>query len=389
MEYYSLECSVLLDNLIAETRDPVDLEKAARNFQPYEIKSLLSFLVQNPPEAIVRKMKQDDVFRGEFVVENAADKFSEEKVKEFVEFVCDKTSVAVPPEARPLFARVRLAVEFKMFFEGRTELSDFHGICVAYAKEDESVLRLCASLAAEKSNPLGKFGASMLKTVFTPSAAASDFVPSCNNNESLHSMACGKYASLTDTSSVREFAKKMRSANYIAVSYHQNTVDGKLKCDFLSFRARDRMFHYVPSQSRRFQKEIILALDYVRRKPVFVFRQSLALDYLGKILGWIPSNVVDAYDVAKEIGVRPRIEDMSMAFTGGSFCTRATNFASIKMPSQTALRHIDVMASFIYEFCVHYRRLRDDPEDRDRGRPRHRRDDPRPTADSARSRSQR
>ena len=133
-------------------------------------------------------MKQDDVFRGEFAVEDAANKFSEAKIKGFVEFVCEKTSVAIPVEARPLFAHVRLAVEFETFFDRKTELSDFHGICVAYAKGEETVLRLCASLAAEKSNPLGKFCASMLKIPFSPNPLASNYVPSCNANDSLHGM---------------------------------------------------------------------------------------------------------------------------------------------------------------------------------------------------------
>ena len=41
MEYYSVECTVLLDGLAAGAIEPVDLGKAAKNFQPYEIKDLI------------------------------------------------------------------------------------------------------------------------------------------------------------------------------------------------------------------------------------------------------------------------------------------------------------------------------------------------------------
>ena len=232
----------------------------------------------------------------------------------------------------------------------------------------------------------------MIKIPFAANPSASDFVPVCADNERLHDLACGRHATLTDTSAVREFGKKLRSANYIAIAYHQNTVNGELSCDFLSFRTRDRIFHYSAVLSRHFQKDIILALENIRNKPVIVYRFDLARVYLCKLLGWVPSNAIDAMDVAKDIGVRARLNDMSFSFTGGPLCTRGANFAAVKMPSQTALRHLDVLASFLYEFCVHHRGLRGGDVDADRGRPQRQHDEPRSNArnsarDSARSRS--
>ena len=241
------------------------------------------------------------------------------------------------------------------------------------------VLCQCASLAAEKSRPLADYFSSMLKMTFEAESTADDFVPSCAENAKLHNLACGRHFVMTDISAVHEFEKKLKSTDYLAILYHQNKIDGKLSCDFVSFRTRDRIFHYSVGASRTLKSCIADALkDLVRRKPVFVFRKSVASTYLRNIFDWNPAVLVDAKALAEENRILPTLKDMVEAFVGGPFCARASHFTGVKAPSQTALRHVDVVASFIYEFCAFYYRHRRNRDSRGKDRhPESRADDSR------------
>ena len=75
-------------------------------------------------------MRAADCYRENFSVEWSPDTWKESKVKEFVEFVCDKLGVLVPIEANGLFLRVKIDRELVFFFRKETEVNDFFNICV-------------------------------------------------------------------------------------------------------------------------------------------------------------------------------------------------------------------------------------------------------------------
>ena len=383
MEYFSVESSILLDYLLSIPRDSDCLEMAARTFQLHDVKELMIFAARKSPSEIIKRMKRDNVFRGDLEFQDTEICFSGERVQEFIEFLSKKLEIEVPHEARELFVRLRLEGELVQYDRGRTEFSDFFNIIVAYADGDDALLRLCVSLVAEHNNALYKFLCSMVKIPFVRNPIAEDSVPACIDNDALHNMACDRHHSLVDTSSVKEFSRQLDSAENIAVYYHQNTVGGQLKCDFVSFRVHQRIFHFSVQFSNPFKRDVIRALVRNQGKTVFVFKRELAVPNLLKSLGWNPKNLIDAKDILRGMGLVPNLNSMASAIVGGQFCGRAMNFSGKAMPSQTALRHIDIMISLIRKFCIEYYRGTDD----NRGRQQQQKQLVVPSVSSDRSRS--
>ena len=354
LEYFSVEVSVILESLVSTVRDSDSLSIVVRSFQEFELLNLIESLCYDSPEEMVVKMKKDDVYRSGIAIPDPKATFSDRKIRDLIVFICEKAEIEIPSVTVPLFARVRLSGEFEQYFEGRTEIEDFFKICTAYAKNEPSVLRLCLVLVSRKSNPLGKFFCDMMKSQFVPNSEASDYTPCCVENDALHKLACDRHYSLIDNSSVEEFKRKFGSSEYVAISYHQNTISGKVKCDFLSFRTDYQVFHYSTKMSLPFHRKIVQILVTYASKTVFVCGKDTAVGFLRQLFGWTPRNVVDAKDLARNNNIQPLLDPMTNALVGGFSCSRGTNFSGDTIPSQVALRHIDVMTSFIYEFCVRF-----------------------------------
>ena len=236
LKYFSVEITVLLDCLLSTPRKYDFLQVAIVNFQRSEILDLFEFVALHSPVEIVERMRRDDVFRGDFNVVDPDYWFSDDRKKDFIAFICGKLDIDVPAVCRMLFARVRLAGDFRSYEEGKTEISDFYKICTAYAKGDPAVMRLCTVLVAERFGPLGKFFCSMIKFPFSRDPLASSDFPSCVRSDALHGLACDRHSPLADISSVREFASKMSTARDVAIVYHQNTIEGKKSFDLIAFR---------------------------------------------------------------------------------------------------------------------------------------------------------
>ena len=385
LEYYSFEVTVLLDSLLASPRDSPSLQTAAESFQRYQVLELIEFVSLHSPEEIVERMRECDAFRGNLTVPDPESCFALEKKREFIAFLCEKLSIDVPSVCLPLFARIRLAGEFRIYEEGRTEISDFYQICVAYAKNDENAMSLVTALVAEKSNPLSEFFCQMTKFSFARNPSAGDFSPSCVENDALHGLACDRHYFLTGVSTVGEFDQKLGFASDVAVTYHQNTIGGKRDCDFIVFHTFNRMYCYSVELSRHLKTDVIRVLVKNRDIKVYVYKKEMAIQYLRMHLGWTPRNLIDAKEVAQHIGIGSRIEDLTEKLVGGRFCCRAMNFCGASTPSQTALRHLDILGSLIFTFCHRFSQRSEVPR---RGRASQRRDDDRrPTATSDRSRS--
>ena len=239
---------------------------------------------------------------------------------------------------------------------GKTEVQDFFDICVAYSNSNEESLRYSLAYVAEKSNPLAEYMAERLNLAFSRSEAASDFVPSCGSPRSrdIHSLRCGKFIVLSDIPAVTELKKHIRKARHIAVLFHHTELSGKLECDFLSFRLRDRIFHYSTHISRPHRSEIRAALELLGQKKVFCFKKERARLYLRDELQFWPQNLIDARDVAVRNGITPTMDEMTRILCGGPFCHRALHFTNVSIPSTVAITHIDVRASLIYEFCKEF-----------------------------------
>ena len=131
--------------------------------------------------------------------------------------------------------------------------------------------------------------------------------------------------------------------------------------------------------------EVIKVLVKYPNIKVYVYKKDSAALCLRQHLGWSPKNMIDAKDVARQLGIETRVEDIVGALVGGPFCHRATNFCGAFTPSQTALRHVDIMGSLFFRFCDRFSQRTETTSSR-RGRV-PQREDRRPAAASSRSRS--
>ena len=87
-------------------------------------------------------------------------------------------------------------------------------------------------------------------------------------------------------------------------------------------------------------------------KKVYVFSVEKASEHLLAQLDWVPTNLIDASEVTRQNGIRPSLSDMAVHLSSGAYCRRALRFPGNAIPSPYALKHMDVGASIIYEFCV-------------------------------------
>ena len=364
LRLYCFSPLMILDDVFCGKHDGASLRKAANNLPESAVVGVLKFVASNSrsPEVVLAKMRAEDVFRENYDVDVAASHFTEPGLKFFIQFVCNAIHISVPPEARPLFLRVRLDTELAAFERGGTEIEDFYRISVGICKEDSELLAYSAAYIAGKSNPLAKFMAEMRGSPFTPSPGASDFAPTCADAKDFHRSASGLTTVIDDIPSSNEFLDQVDKAHHIAVVYHVRKGDeGKGACDLLAFRVRRRVFFFFPKQSQDFKERVGGYLkEHAKNKKVFVFKTSKAMAYLNEILEWKPTDVTDVRDLAKSANpkIGSAVADMADFLTGG-YCCRGRNFsASAAIPSPMALSHIAADVSTIYDFALRFLGLR-------------------------------
>ena len=85
---------------------------------------------------------------------------------------------------------------------------------------------------------------------------------------------------------------------------------------------------------------------------MFVSGAEDVIDFFEIEFGWTPPTVVDVKDVASEHDIAPTFMGLVEFLVGGEYCRRARRFSHVSMPSQSALQHLDLDASIIYEACV-------------------------------------
>ena len=127
LSYYLFSPMILLEDLFSSRHCADNLEKAVQNFTPQSLQKLLCFVAENSrrPEVVLERMKEVECFRENYEVNIAESRWSEEAVRNFVRFVCEKVGIEVPREAKLLFLRIRLDVELATYARGETEIYDF------------------------------------------------------------------------------------------------------------------------------------------------------------------------------------------------------------------------------------------------------------------------
>ena len=387
LNFYSLLPSVILYDIFAPQHSSTNLGEAVLNFSDNAVAEILAFVAENvdAPENVIRKMQNCDFFRN-FWVDFRCTRWSEKTVKEFIEFVSEKTGIPIPSVALPLFVRVRIDAIMPKFFEGEIELQDFYQMCVAVTMDDERLFRVCLSHVAKQSNSLARYISEIKNIPFFPNPTASNFIPDCKMpfNRALHGLACRKATVINSHSAAVNFEDKIKDSQFIAIHYHRSSLIKKTECTLISFRFQSNIFFYSRRQSRNYKSMVVSALRrYEENKRFFLFRTAEARGFLEAELEWFPASVVDASDLASKNSVRPSLAEMALALRHGDYCRRALHFTDMALPSAAALQHLDIAAGVLYDFCVCFlhltgqdirhayelgrKRKRDESGDRDSG----------------------
>ena len=363
LQYVWLSPKILLDHVLTKHCDNDQLAFAAQTMCAAEVAEVMKFAAihARDPTSVLEKIKNEDCFRTGYTVERLSERWTERRLRDFISFICDKANIPIPPEANKLFVRVSTSVELDSYFRGETEIEDFYRMSLEWASNDEALLHACLEVVAERSRPLAQFYMDLRGIAVEIPPSASDFVPACvaPANAALHRLIVADAAIITTNPVVNDFRFHLENSRHFSIIYHGSASVRKLPLDFLTFRMRKKVFFYSPALSRSYREAVARILkERTDEKKVFVYKEKRAVSVLQTEFQWTPKVVVDAKQVAADNQLHPTMSGIAEALVGGPYCRRGFWFSDMSIPSQVALRHRNMNASLIYEFCVQFLHLR-------------------------------
>ena len=381
IEYFAISPFIIVDAIFAERRDGDALKFMVRQFRAIKILEVVDCVASHfrDRSTILNVMRGKDCFVGYDIADPDA-KWTDRRVRKFIVDVCRFAQVSPPPSAKVVYLYDALAPTFEAFLRGETEEDDFYQLCVNLSADESSHFDLCIDYVAPRCASLAAYLAARGGKAPRPSPVGSvEFVPACAQpyNVALHEMPLADDVVLKDASDLRGFRAALEKSRYIAVEFHDTFGEGgRSRFDLVTFCLRARIYHLPP---RIFPDvvqplaEILISLP----RPVFVYDwNNKAKERCRDELGWEPTDVTDAVDVAREVGIEPSLDNITEKVVGGKFCRRASNFTDVSLPSGAARQHRAIRATLIYEFVVQMKQLRQNRQSHAHGS-RHGREQPR------------
>ena len=394
LEFYSgISPFLLLDDFFCDQHDPSMLEKAARNLPDDgnmgSVLNVIRFLASNSrnPAIIVEKMRTIDIFRENYSAEIKVGSWRESRVRDFISSVCEKINAPIPDEARFVFLRATIEIEFEAFKKGETEIVDFYQICLVRTGNDEEKFDCCVEYLKDLSNPLSRYFAEVRGLPFTPNPQANDFVPKCRSpyNDKLHGLASNRNTFLNDNCATIEFENCSKEP-VIAILLHYGGTSGEI----LSFRFLRWTFHYTRHHACKQREKVAAILKKIPPSTqIFVFTEEKTMTFLRNEFDWSPANVKDATKLSESIpDVQPTIGSFAKYLTGGAHCRIGRNYAVFSTPSPNTVHHRDVDVSVLFRFCMKVLGMNDaDKIDAEREARKKERQDKRKREDDSQSRT--
>ena len=358
LEFYSgISPFLLLDDFFCDQHSPTMIEKAATNLPDDgnlgSVIDVVRFLASNSrnPAVIIEKMRTIDIFRDNYTTEIQYKLWKESHVRDFIKSVCEKINAPIPNEARFVFLRATIEIEFEAYKKGETEIPDFYQICLVRADNDKEKFECCVEYLKELSNPISHYIAEIRGVPFTPCPKANTFIPKCRLpfNDKLHSLASNRNTFLNDDCATIEF-EKCSKESAIAMFLNTGGTSGQL----LSFRFLRWTFHCSRHHARNQREKIAAILKNINpATQFFIFHEDLMTAFLRNEFDWSPANFKDSRELSKSVpDVQPTMASMVKYLTGGSHCRVGRNHAVFSTPSPNAVHHRDIDVSVVYRFCM-------------------------------------
>ena len=384
VRYFAISSFILVDAIFAERRDGDALKFMVRQFRKVKIMEVVDCVAMHFRDrgAVLNIMRGKECFVGYDVVDPDA-KWTVRRIRKFIVEVCNVAQISPPPAAKIVFLYDALMPTVDAFLRGETEEDDFFQLCNNIAADDPSHFERCVDYVATRCPSLAAYLATRGGLVSRPlPAGAVEFVPACAQpyNVALHELPLVDDLVLKDASDLRGFAANLRKSHYIAAEFHTTNIgDGSSRYDCITLCLRSRIYHLA---LRIFPDVLSPLINLLKEMPrtLFVLYWDQHKERCRVELGWEPTEVTDAADVAREVGIEPTLDNLAEKVVGGKFCRRASNFTDVSLPSEVALQHRGIRATLIYEFVVQTKRLRQHREGSGRSRAhgsRHERGQPR------------
>ena len=355
LKYFNVDAHILLDEIIGGVNDGNLLAAAACNFAPGKIASImrLAATYAGDFEGMVTEMKKTEIFENQYDVRDATDRWNKTRVWKFIDLLSKKTGVEVPDIAAPLRAHYGSRHALKLYMRGEIEIVDYAAQLSSLCADNATLYAELADNAATESTPLGKFLTRRRAIPFSPHRGASNFEPRCEDPESpLHRLIMRESRLLVIVSDIADFRKCVRESRFLSVVPRFTTLPTDEEMDFLTFRTRKKSFHFSLALSHAVMDEVknVLVTE-ANDKTVFVHRGDALREFLAEKFHWSPT-YVDASSFASRDRTRDTAKGIAQFFLGEEFCRRGSAFGNATSPSQVALKHRDIYATLIYEYCV-------------------------------------
>ena len=367
LQMYDFSPLILLDNVVGEVHDGNLVDSIARNYSPAELTLVMKIAgkFSSNVDEVIAEMRKCEVFGNSYNPSGAAQRWTQSRVWKFVKLLSFKADVPIPAEAAPLRARFMVSDALRSYLGGYVESADFSGIVSHFCGDDDALFQEIFGAVSSESAALGKFLAIRRHIPFNRVGTASSFEPVCNGNRRLHDLAKGESKLIVVGADIKAFGDRLQETKFFAVTHQLKKAAATELTDFISFRLKDRTFHYSFGLSWALAPEFAQVLkEGSRGKTVFILGRTSPLEILERRFGWVPdpANVVDASQIATRIGAVDSVGGLSEKLTGHPFCWRASIFRDDNRPSQIAMQHCDIGVTLLYKFCVGFGHYREEEE---------------------------
>ena len=358
--YGNLGGSVIFDQLRHGVEKQTHMEDYLAFLDDDEVREFLSLavvmLAKSPAEAC-RMLQENDCFPDDYLSgENVDEILTPANVVKLVVKVCFIRGMEVPSEVKAIRIREFFAFLCEEFKKKNVHPSDFLSmtrvavkryqldIDVAIDYFKDHIIEAATCLAKDSGRPL---------PVPSPGSAAgrSFSNPPCDESHARtgHGLSDVGQSYLLSPSSLEIFSLELQNSECIAMMHHEPPmlIPSPSAMDLLSIRTGNQFFHVLCDQCPTYAQH---AVNMLRTYEGVIYTRNP--QRLKKLLhskyGWMP-DVVDIGEHMQQKLRRPsNFSDLSILLYDAKTCWRGKTFSAHVRPSRTAIKHREMVLTFVY-----------------------------------------
>ena len=366
LSYYRVPSFILMD-YFALTPDSNILKPLVRLYSREEIEEVVNYVAEmyDRPDEVYAKLRGYDIFSG-LSLQEIRDGMQPLRVRRFISLICRLAAIDIPLKARKVFVEFCLGPTVDSFLRHEAEAEDLYAMVKDLIANHAGLMGFTLDVISKKCSSLAAYIAARENLPPRPSEA--EVVPVCRTpfNEELHNLAPRRELLFEGLNQISALRHHLQKSNYYAIDFHgvAKGLDefSGLAIGLMTIRLRDICIFIMPKLSHDCFVEIA---DVLKESsvPVFSYRWKHYAKFFQELFGFLPTNVIDAATLAEERNMDATFDGLSRYITGGTYCSRGSNFGACAFPSTVAIRHRGIRATLIYEFVAECSGLRAERRD--------------------------